>query len=460
MNQTNITVTAGGAVALVLGGMLSARFLYGYFVEGKDHHPSSDSVTGLGNPRRDASRATVLIQTNPQPPMAVKQAQLGEGSTLQQVDATAFAEFVTQQRALLDDESQRVRQEALQVLHEELQLVFENDADDRIAAFCDWYLAYPTTYKLLGMAAQSAAAHAVSLRGKEEYPNVAARITHDLQQHIGRKYQALVLRPAHTDPRIHRAVVRALQSAHAGYRQALASLEASLADFVTQQARPYYGKAPTAQDVVVHLDWTAQLQKVHHVPVVYEKTPTVALVAGGAALGKLVTSTGAGVAASKALSAKLAAPFATKAASTALATTTGKAAVAAAAGATGGAVLAGPLGAVAGAAAGVGVDVTLNAGVSLLQRPKLEQDIRQALEATLLEWEERLAPEVESALSTWFDHAAAILKAEGRGPALEHATTKTSNLIHNHAENPSHTTHAHATDETSDAKQTNEKTNE
>lgn len=405
--QTSINVTAGGVVALVVGGTLAARFLYGQFFVGGAKRDGQDP---LGNPCRDASRASVVLIQTTRAPVTVKQERIGS-STLQQVDAAAFDVFVVQQRALLQRESQRVRQEALQVLHEELQTIAA-DAKTRIVAFCDWYLGYPTTYKFLGIAAQSAALHAMTIQKQQ---TLAARVTQDVQDRIGQKYQAIVLRPAHTDPRIHRAVVRALQTAHLGYQKAVEKLESSVAAFVSQQAKPYYGQAPTPQDVVVDLDWKAQLQKVQHVPLVYEKTPTVSLVAAGAALGKLA-STGAGVAATKALSAKLAAPFATKAASTALA---GKAA----AGATGGALLGGPLGAVAGAAVGVGIDLTLNAGVALIQRPALEQDIRQALEATIQEWEERLTPEVERAQSTWFDHATSILQPSANNKSLSATTT-------------------------------------
>lgn len=417
--KSNITVTAGGVVALVVGVAVSGRVLYGQLVG--DH---SSSLSSSSNPRRDESRATVLLQTSPTPPNAIQQDKLvsnsrsttsgqgggGSATTLQQVDAEAFADFVSQQREMLQEEAQRVREESARVLHHELGKVFA-DADGRIASFCDWYLAYPTTYRFLGIATSSAVAHAVTIHKKDEQ-TLAARVTRDLQEHMGRKYEALVLKPGKSDPQIHRAMVAAVQTAHDGYSRALGRLETSLADFVKQQARPYYGKPPSARDVVVSMDWTAQLQKVQHIPAAYEKSPStgVALVAVGAATGKVVGG-GAGVAATKALTAKLAAPFATKAAGTALA---GKAA----AGATGGAVLGGPIGgavgAAAGAAVGIGLDMTVNAGVALLQRGPLEQDVREALEATVLEWEERLQPELDRVSSVWFDHAVAALAIDSK----------------------------------------------
>lgn len=394
-------------MALVVGAAVSARLLYGQLVGDQTLLPSSS------NPRRDESRATVLIRTIPGPPDSIRQDKLttksqGGNTTLQQVDAVAFADFVTKQRDMLERESERVQQEASQVFHEELGKVFP-DADNRVSSFCDWYLAYPTTYKFLGIALSSAVAHAVTIK-KEE--TLAAHVAQDLQEYICRKYEALVLRPGKSDPQIHRAMVAAIEKAHVGYKAALENLESSLADFVSEQARPYYGKPPSAQDVVVSVDWNAQLQKVQHVPSAYEKTPSasVAMVAVGAAAGKFVGS-GTGLAAAKVLSAKLAAPFASKAAGTALASK-------AAAGATGGAVLGGPVGgavgAAAGAALGIGLDMTVNAGVALLQRGTLEQDVREALEATVLEWEELLQPEIERVCSIWFDHAAAALTVDHR----------------------------------------------
>ena len=64
-------------------------------------------------------------------------------------------------------------------------------------------------------------------------------------------------------------------------------------------------------------------------------------------------------------------------------------------------------------AMGLGVDVGVNAGVALLQRPVFERDVREALEATLHEWEERLSPELERVQAVWFDEAAALLSTGG-----------------------------------------------
>ena len=47
--------------------------------------------------------------------------------------------------------------------------------------------------------------------------SLSAAVSEELQAYVGRHYQALVLRPALTNPELHRAFVAALREAHAGY---------------------------------------------------------------------------------------------------------------------------------------------------------------------------------------------------------------------------------------------------
>ena len=65
------------------------------------------------------------------------------------------------------------------------------------------------------------------------------------QAHVGRKYEAIVLRPALTDPELHRAFVRSLQSAHREYLAAVSGLEASVAAFVSQVFSEWHCNAPS-----------------------------------------------------------------------------------------------------------------------------------------------------------------------------------------------------------------------
>jgi hypothetical protein len=154
--------------------------------------------------------------------------------------------------------------------------------------------------------------------------------------------------------------------------------------------------------VVLELDWKAQLQKAVHLPVAYEKRPaefSVAIIGAGAMAGKAMGGT-----AVKAVSAKLAAPFAAKAVGTTLG---GKTAAGAA---LGGVLAGGPLGAGMGAAIGIGMDMAVNKSISLLQQSTFEKDVQESLDATMLEWEEKILPEVDSFVQEeWFQQLQTIV---------------------------------------------------
>ena len=414
--QINPTV---GAAALVLGGALSARFVYGQLLGGSD---GSGNNNHHGGPRRDASRVTVKISTAPYDRAKASSAgaaltpqKLADGSKhanvvideqsveLKSVDAAAFAAFVSRQQRELQDARERSQSRSARVLHDELADAL-SDVEGRIGSFADWYFAYSTQYSLLGIAMTSAAKHAVTFRTEQ---SLSEAVTEDIQAHIGRKYEALVLRPAITDPKVQRAFVKSLKAAHADYMKAVGSLDRSIAAFIEGEATAY-ANPPRLDQVDVDIDWTTQLQKVRHIPLAFERRPemSVAIVGASAAAGKAAGGA-ATVAAVKALSAKLAAPFATKAAASTLAK-------AATAGAAGGAALAGPAGSMAGAAAGaaigLGIDITVNAGVALVSKPAFEKDVRESLWAMRLEWEERLLPELERCQKIWFGHAEELLR--------------------------------------------------
>jgi len=395
-----------GAALFVSGG-LAARWWYSRLLL----NDNSDTTRGF---RKDASRATVVLQNVPRPaaPLSQKGLDSAKYHELKQVDAAQFQAFVQEQRQLLRQTAAENQEKSAQLLHDKLRASMA-DADHRVDAFCDWYLSYATTYKLLGIAMSSAARHALSVHNNQQQ-TLTERVTSDLETVVGRQYDAMVLRPALTDPSIHRATVETLQQAHRDYWTALEALDAALAEFVTING---YDTPPTHSSVVLELDWAAQRQKVQHVPAAYDKSPerTVALIAGGAAAGKLAGGA-ATVAAVKALAAKLSAPLASKAVA---ATLSGKAA----AGAASGAVLGGPVGAAAGAAVGLGVDVGVNAVTGLLQRSALREDVRASLRATVDEWEQDvLRPEVERVQRVWYQHAQDMLGGGGGADEAKPAT--------------------------------------
>lgn len=343
------------ATGVALGCTLAAqRWLYSRFLQPPD---------GSRNPLRDQSGAMVLLDvgTTGSPPETVTQQRVG----LCEVDAARFATFVAEQRVVLAAAQRRTNLAAAASLSAELHNAL-NGPKERVSLFGDWYFAYTTTYKLLGVAMSSAATHAVTFSTEQ---SLRAAVSSELQAHVARKYEAIVMRPALTDPMLHRAFLHSLRSAHTEYLEALAELDDSIRQFVAAQAKGY-AAPPSSEAVVVKLDWATQLQKINHVPVQYEKNPelTLALLGTGAAIGKAVGGVAMGGAV-KALVAKAVAPFAAKAAAV---TMSGASVV----GAAGGAVAAGPVGTVVGAAAGaaigLGVDMGVNRGVELVQRPSFE----------------------------------------------------------------------------------------
>jgi hypothetical protein len=388
----------------------------------KDDDDDNTSFFVTGRPRTDRSKVTIVLQ---QPTTNNGSDDNPHNKFISlHVDPNELDEFLKTQRRIVQTSKHNARKQTQQILHDHLATAMK-DCSTNIKQFANWYFAYTTTYKLLSVAMQSATSHVLKF-GKDE-TTLKEAVTYDVQKYICNKYQALVLRPALTDPKIHRSIVTTLKSIYQEvYLRSLTELDDSVQTFVRQHTTYDDGSNKSSSSgslsispdsIVLELDWKAQLQKAQHLPVAYEKNPpefSVALVGTGAIAGKAMGGT-----AIKAMSAKLATPFATKAAATAV---SGKAAAAAAgastAGAAGGMVAGGPLGAGIGAAIGIGIDMAMNAGVSLIQRDAFEKDVQESLDATLLEWEERILPEVDRIVQdVWFAGAEDALMYTGNDEA-------------------------------------------
>ena len=88
----------------------------------------------------------------------------------------------------------------------------------------------------------------------------------ELQEHVCRKYQAVVMRPALTDRELHRAFLHSLQCAHQGYCDALRSLDEAAKEFVAEQSKAYATR-PQMSDVMLTIDYATHLHKIEHVPI-------------------------------------------------------------------------------------------------------------------------------------------------------------------------------------------------
>lgn len=409
-----ISITAGGVVALVLGGSIAARLLYKGLLDQQDAAHNADNK----GPRIDASKATVILKMPPKVtadktiPKAVVSAALGADEDLGcwEVDSKRFDRFLAEQRTLMRLAQQNCHQATREALKRELDDALSDASSRGVKSFADWYFAYRTTYRLCSIAMASAAKHAVTFRTQQ---TLSEAVSNDLQEYVCQKYEAMVLRPAVTNPKIHRAFLRCLYSAHDHYLAALQELDDSVSAFVASQAKPYaHSRRPLPNEVLVEVDWSAQLQKVEHIPLAYEKSPdfSVALIGASAAAGKMVAG-GAGVtASSKAVLAKLSSPFAAKAAGTTLGKGVGAGTVS---GAIRGAIVGGPLGSAVGAAAGavlgLGLDAGINLGVELVQRPDFEADILESVNGAKIEWQDRLLPELERVQDVWFENVDGML---------------------------------------------------
>ena len=148
---------------------------------------------------------------------------------------------------------------------------------------------------------------------------------------------------------------------------------------------------------------------------------SVAMVTGGAVVGKVAAS-GAGkaaaTAATKAMAGKLAAPFVAKVGS----------AIAPAA-ASAGAATAGPVGVVVGAGIGLAVDYALAKGLELAGRGDFEKDVAFALRTAQGEWRYAMESELRRAVGLLVDDAVQLTAAayqKGGAPKPVVAATKES----------------------------------
>jgi hypothetical protein len=404
-NATPFSTAIFAALTLVFGGAMGARWFYSSAVE-------RDSIllnSKTGAPRQDRSKVTIALPASTlklQQPSSVTKAT---EHMLLSVDIKELQECTKTWQAAIEIQQQQAKQQTQQILHEQLAVAFQDCRSRGVSQFARWYFSYSTTYSLLSIAMKSATKHALTTGRNES--TLQQAVTRDLQLYICDKYQAMVLRPAVTDPKIHKAVLATLEQVYEqSYQPAVNELETAVQQFAQGHAEDALMEIPKTTSrlalppgaVVLELDWKAQLQKAVHLPVAYEKRPaefSVAIIGAGAMAGKAMGGT-----AVKAVSAKLAAPFAAKAVGTTLG---GKTAAGAA---LGGVLAGGPLGAGMGAAIGIGMDMAVNKSISLLQQSTFEKDVQESLDATMLEWEEKILPEVDSFVQEeWFQQLQTIV---------------------------------------------------
>jgi hypothetical protein len=423
-SKTNLSssrsfLIATTAMTLVFGSALAARSWYNATID-RDYD-MWNSITGA--PRQDQSKVTIVVPKSSSTVGSSNQQQAVDANALLlHVDLGDLQAFLETQRQTIQVQRENAKHQTQRMLHLHLIDAMQDCQTRGIKQFASWYFSYTTSYRLLSIAMNSAAKHALKM-GRNEQQTIQQAVTQDLQQYICDKYLAIVLRPALTNPKLHRALVTTLEDLHTHvYHPSLIQLETAMQHFAQGHEKNIVLEDPKLStsctippgSISLQLDWKAQLQKAQHLPIVYERYPpelSVALIGGSAMAGKAI-----GGSAVKAVSAKLAAPFVTKA----VGTTLGGKAVA---GAAGGIVTGGPLGGAIGAAIGIGMDMAVNKGVSLMQRSAFENDVRESLDATILEWEELMLVEVDHVVQKeWFGQLELMLQINGN----ERRTIQTS----------------------------------
>jgi len=383
---TPVVWALGFSLLFFIGGYFG-RSLYDSILARIDLHKSvhdDDSQVGLKVESRAPRRIAML------------EVDVGGRKRRVAVDSSDLSAFVSEHLDRLEAQRLASLTRVDEALERAVSPVFD-DMEQRIQRYADWYFAWLTTYRIMGVALQSAAAYlakpvsALSLRESVEL---------EVRKYLADHYNRLVLRPEINDARLRSAFDQVVERAHGDFLRAMARVDRGFQAFALRHDQPL-AKPPES---TMRLDWATQFNKLGRLTA-YEKGDM------GAAAGALVVGSGALVGAKigaqalaaggKGLMAKLASPFVAKGAS-----------AAAAAGAGGAAgVIGGPLGALLGAGMGLGVDAAVNEGVELVQRDDFIADTRDALHAMREDWLTRMRRALHHAIDTWYDDGEQLLAA-------------------------------------------------
>ncbi|MBF0147092.1 MAG: hypothetical protein HQL85_12965 [Magnetococcales bacterium] len=286
--------------------------------------------------------------------------------------------------------------------------VFER-MEARIERFADWYFAWTTTYKLLGVAIRSAVVHLPQV----EAMGIQEAVGYDVDAYIRKHYEEIVLRPEISNPDLQHAVLDFILQEHAIFRATVGQINDRFYLFLaknTELLREY-----VQDEVVLQFDWDAIKKRIDFAG--FEKGGGGAVLGSvlmangesvGAKLGAVMLGTAGKAAAGKALLSaggkgvisKLAAPIVAKGVSTA---------AAAASGAGVGAALGSPapgvgnaIGATVGATVGVLTDLATNEGVELMQRHDFIADVKDVQRVTHHEFSSTLTEAILKSGRSWY----------------------------------------------------------
>lgn len=344
--------------------------------------------------RAEGSQARIAIEPQAERVVRVLYHDRSGVPKLARLDETAFSAEAERLATELEQARGPLLAGSSSTLHRMLDETFaECQGHDRVKAFADWYYAYATTYELMRVAVAAGAAAIPTNQSSHEAAAEAVASA------VLEKYSAIVLRPAQTEPKLRVTFDKASSAARSDVLQAIGRVhERSLP--LLEKHTTHLDARSTDTSTRLQVDWrfargtAVGIDQAHGRP---NAMPSVALLGGGALIGKAVASSAgkaAATAATKAMAGKLAAPFVAKIGS---AMAPAAASVGAAAG--------GPVGVVVGAGIGLTIDYALAKGLELAGRAELERDVAFALRTAQGEWRYAMETELRRAVNALCDDA-------------------------------------------------------
>ena len=354
----------------------------------------------------DGSRAQIALQ--PQATRVVRVLYHDKAGTpkLARLDERQFTAEAERQLTELEQCRGALLAGGSSTLHRLLDETFaECQGPDRVQAFASWYYAYKTTHELMRVALTAAAATAVDIGVDAKSAREAA--SEAVAAAVLEKYAANVLRPAQTEPKLRQAFDRAAATVRSDVLHTIGRVHAKALPLLEAHTSHVLDASSRSHDLArLDVDWryargtAAGIDRAHERP---NPVPSVALLGGGALVGKVVAS-GAGkvaaTAATKAMAGKLAAPFVAKVGATM-----------APAAASVGAAAGGPVGVVVGAGIGLAIDYALAKGLELMGRADLEKDVAFALRTAQGELRYTMETELRRAVNVLLDDAVQLTAA-------------------------------------------------
>lgn len=286
---------------------------------------------------------------------------------------------------------QERRARAIEDLERELDLLFAevfSDKNAAVDAYADWFFQWGQTWRILFEA---------SLGGVSELTQgnidlVLARMRRETELYLISGYSEHVLRPDERDPAIQAGVQKILERAEQDYQRMLSNLDERLIELIAEAG--YVVEVDADTSVTTFIDWeSASLAA----PSSYGWN---AAMAGMGSLSLIVAG-------------QLAAPFIQQIVVQAMGPVVAEVLISAETilGATALGSFVPGVGNLVGLAVGIGADFLLNEGREILQREEFEADAMIAIDRTIVEWRNRLAPDLQYIIEEWFDQSQSSLLA-------------------------------------------------